>query len=244
MLNSSVFAQSGDTTMPSDFVDITTLIPSIVLDIRYYTVHNFVGEKIDGYSAPKCLLTKPAAIALQSVQQALEKFSFSLKVYDCYRPQRAVNHFVRWASVYHDTKTKQEFYPTVDKRHLFRDGYIAAKSSHSRGSTVDLTIVPVPTPLQEQYIPEQRLSECYLPKKQRFKDNSIDMGTGYDCFHELAATANGQITQQQRINRLLLKTLMEKQGFKNYSKEWWHFTLKDEPFPETYFDFVISGEIR
>jgi D-alanyl-D-alanine dipeptidase len=107
-----------------------------------------VGEKIDGYSAPKCLLTKPAAIALQSVQQALEKFSFSLKVYDCYRPQRAVNHFVRWASVYHDTKTKQEFYPTVDKRHLFRDGYIAAKSSHSRGSTVDLTIVPVPTPLQ------------------------------------------------------------------------------------------------
>jgi D-alanyl-D-alanine dipeptidase len=185
-------------------------------------------------------LTKAAAIALQSVQQALEKFSFSLKVYDCYRPQLAVNHFVKWASVYHDTKTKQEFYPTVDKRHLFRDGYIAAKSSHSRGSTVDLTIVPIPTPLQEQYVPSQGLYACYLPKKQRFKDNSIDMGTGYDCFHDLAATANGEITQQQRINRLLLKTLMEKQGFKNYSKEWWHFTLKNEQFSEIYFDFVIE----
>jgi D-alanyl-D-alanine dipeptidase len=240
VMSQSVFARLGDSTMPSEFVDVTTVIPSIVLDMRYYTAHNFVGEKIDGYLAPKCLLTKAAAHALGKVQRELENFSLSLKIYDCYRPQRAVNHFASWAKDVADTRTMLEFYPTVDKRHLFRDGYIAARSSHSRGSTVDLTIVPVPTPPQEVYVSGQRLFECDLPRGQRFKDNSIDMGTGYDCFHELAATANGQITTQQRVNRLLLKTVMEKPGFRNYSKEWWHFTLRDEPFPKRYFDFVIE----
>jgi len=229
--------QTGN--MPRDFVDITTVIPSIVLDMRYYTAHNFVGERIDGYLAPKCLLTKPAARALKKVQTELKGFSLSLKVYDCYRPQRAVNHFLRWGKDIDDTKTKQEFYPSLDKRVLFQKGYIATKSGHSRGSAVDLTIVPVPTPQQENYVSGQRLSECYLPTEQRFKDNSLDMGTGFDCFHKLSATNNLQLTPQQRANRLLLKTVMEKHGFRNFAEEWWHFTLKNEPH-STYFNFTIK----
>ena len=226
--------------IPDCFVDIAKVIPSAVLDIRYFGSHNFVGERVDGYNAPKCYLTKPAADALAKVQEELKDFSLSLKIYDCYRPQRAVNHFVRWAKEIDNTKTKKEFYPTVNKKNLFRDGYIAEKSSHSRGSTVDLTIVPVPVPEQEKYTPGQPLHECYLPLEMRFKDNSIDMGTGFDCFHELSHPANNKVGLQQRINRVLLKTLMEKHGYKNYDKEWWHFTFRDEPFPDTYFYFIVE----
>ena len=226
--------------MPESFVDIQKVIPYVVLDIRYYGPHNFVGERVDGYNAGKCIITKEAAEALARVQKDLEPYSLSLKIYDCYRPQRAVNHFVRWATEIDNTKTKKEFYPTVDKRNLFKDGYIDSKSGHSRGSTVDLTIVPLPAPKQQEYIPGQKLSECYLPAAKRFGDNSIDMGTGFDCFHELSNTANANIGHQQKINRLLLKSLMEKHGFRNYDKEWWHFTLKNEPYPDTYFDFVIE----
>jgi D-alanyl-D-alanine dipeptidase len=190
--------------------------------------------------APKCYLTKEAVQALAEVQKDLEPYSLSLKIYDCYRPQRAVNHFVRWATEIENTKTKKEFYPTIDKRNLFKDGYIDSKSGHSRGSTLDLTIVPSPAPAQPQYSPGQKLYECYLPAAKRFSDNSIDMGTGFDCFHELSNTANANIGHQQKINRLLLKSLMEKHGFRNYDKEWWHYTLKNEPYPDTYFDFVIE----
>ncbi len=225
---------------PESFIDVQAVIPSVLLDIRYYGSHNFVGERIDGYNAPKCILTKPAALALNSVQRELAKFSFSLKVYDCYRPQRAVNHFVRWAKAVEDTRTKEEFYPTVDKRYLFRDGYIAEKSGHSRGSTVDLTIVPLPPPQQADYTPGQPLAACHLPADQRFKDNSIDMGTGFDCFHNLSHPENHKVHPQARLNRMFLKTLMEKYGFKNYEYEWWHFTLKDEPYPATYFDFPVE----
>ncbi|MGD0278876.1 MAG: M15 family metallopeptidase [Smithella sp.] len=226
--------------MPDSFVDIQKVIPGIVLDIRYYSPHNFVGERVDGYLAPKCFLTKEAAEALSKVQKDLEPFSLSLKIYDCYRPQRAVNHFARWASKIENTRTMKEFYSTVDKRNLFKDGYIARKSGHSRGSTLDLTIVPLPVPAQPQYSPGQKLYECYLPAAKRFADNSIDMGTGFDCFHELSHTANPSISHEQKINRLLLKSLMEKHGFVNYDMEWWHFTLKNEPFPDTYFDFPIE----
>ncbi len=225
---------------PAGFVDLGEAAPSITLDIRYYTPHNFVGEPIDGYNKPKCLLTGEAAEALKKVQNELRQFDLSLKVYDCYRPQRAVMHFVKWASNIQDIKTKEEFYPTVDKRNLFRDGYIAERSSHSRGSTVDLTIVPLPAPEQEKYTPGQKLSACFLSADKRFKDNSIDMGTGFDCFHELSHTANTKAGPGQRINRLVLKSLMEKHGFQNYSLEWWHYTLKDEPFPSTYFDFPVE----
>lgn len=225
---------------PQDFVDIGKAIPSVILDIRYHSLHNFVGARVDGYDAPKCLLTAPAAEALSRVQEELARSSLSVKIYDCYRPQRAVNHFVRWAKDMDDAKTKGEFYPTADKRHLFRDGYIAEKSGHSRGSTVDLTIVPLPVPKQESYRPGQHLHACFLPASQRFGDNSIDMGTGFDCFHELSHTLNPKIGDQQRANRLLLKALMEKYGFRNYDREWWHFTLVKEPYPGTYFDFPME----
>jgi D-alanyl-D-alanine dipeptidase len=232
--------QADADKMPDNFIDIQKVIPEIVLDIRYYGPHNFLGEGVDGYMAPKCFLTKEAAEALAKVQKDLEPYSLSLKIYDCYRPQRAVNHFVRWATEIENTKTKKEFYPTIDKRNLFKDGYIDSKSGHSRGSTLDLTIVPSPAPAQPQYSPGQELHECYLPAAKRFGDNSIDMGTGFDCFDELSHTANINIGHQQKINRLLLKSIMEKHGFRNYDKEWWHFTLKNEPFPDTYFDFVIE----
>ena len=226
--------------MPERFVDIKEVIPDIQLDIRYFGCHNFVGEKVEGYIAPKCILTREAAEALVGVQKDLSQFSLSLKIYDCYRPQRAVNHFVRWAKEIENTKTKKEFYPSVDKRNLFVDSYIDSKSGHSRGSTVDLTIIPLPAQEQPEYTPGQKLSECYLPASIRFRDNTIDMGTGFDCFDELSHTVSSNIGQKQKINRLLLKTLMEKHGFKNYDKEWWHYTLKNESYPDTYFDFVIE----
>jgi D-alanyl-D-alanine dipeptidase len=230
----------GQDKMPVGFVDIQKTIPEVILDIRYYGQHNFLGEIVDGYMSPKCFLSKEAAEALVGVQKELASYALTLKIYDCYRPQRAVDHFVRWAQENKNTKTMREFYPTIDKKNLFKDGYIDSKSSHSRGSTVDLTIVPVPVPAQTIYIPGQQLSECYLPAEKRFGDNSIDMGTGFDCFHELSNTANTNISRQQKINRLLLKSLMEKHGYKNYDKEWWHYTLKNEPYPDTYFNFVIE----
>jgi len=222
------------------FVDIKDIIPDIKLDIRYFSLHNFAGAKINGYNAGKCIISKEAARALSQVQKDLNRVSLSLKIYDCYRPQRAVDHFVVWARDIDDTKTKKEFYPTIDKRNLFKDGYIDSKSGHSRGSTVDLTIVPLPLPEQPVYVSGQQLHECYLPASQRFMDNSIDMGTGFDCFHELSHTQNNAITYQQRANRMLLKSLMEGHGFRNYEKEWWHYTLNNEPYPDTYFDFVIE----
>ena len=225
---------------PDAFADITEVIPDVLLEIRYFGEHNFLGTKVDGYLAPRCFLTKPAAQALAAVQNYLRPFSLSLKIYDCYRPQQAVDHFVRWAKDIDDTKTKKEFYPTVDKRHLFRDGYIDSRSGHSRGSTVDLTIVPLPVPLQPAYIKGEPLRDCTLPAGERFADNSIDMRTGFDCFDELSHPENPRVGLPQRINRLLLKTLMEKHGFRNYDKEWWHFTLNNEPYPNTYFNFPVK----
>lgn len=236
----SLFAGECVEKMSDNFVDIRQIIPDIDMDMRYYSEHNFLGERVDGYRAPKCILTKEAADALARVQKDLKLYSLTLKIYDCYRPQRAVNHFVRWAKEIGNTKTMREFYPTIDKRNLFRDGYIDSKSGHSRGSTVDLSIVPFPAPKQADYISGQKLSACYLPSGQRFGDNSIDMGTGFDCFHELSHTANPGIGREQKINRLLLKSVMEKHGFKNYDKEWWHYTLKNEPYPNTYFDFPVE----
>ncbi len=231
---------TGAEKMPGSFVHIEELIPDAILDIRYFGKHNFLGTPVDGYLAPTCILTREAAQALAKVQKDLAPFSMTIKIYDCYRPQQAVDHFVRWAKNIGDTKTKKEFYPTVDKKNLFRDGYVADRSSHSRGSTVDLTIVPLPAPIQPVYHEGAPLSECYLPAGVRYADNSLDMGTGFDCFHELSHPDNKYIGPQQRSHRLLLKTLMEKHGFKNYDKEWWHFTLVNEPYPDTYFNFPVK----
>lgn len=226
--------------MPDTFVNISEIIPGVLLDIRYYGYHNFLGTRVDGYHAPKCLLTKPAAQALAGVQKDLAPYGLTLKIYDCYRPQQAVDHFVRWAKDVDDVKTKKEFYPTVDKRNLFRDGYIDSRSGHSRGSTIDLTVVSVPAAAEPSYTPGQEQFECFLPAGMRFADNSLDMGTGFDCFHEISNTENPKIAKRQRIYRLLLKTLMEKHGFRNYDKEWWHYTLNNEPYPNTYFNFPVK----
>jgi D-alanyl-D-alanine dipeptidase len=225
--------------IPEGFIEIRTVIPDIILDLRYTTNHNFLGRPVEGYLAEKCYLTKAAADSLAKVQTELRKFSLSLKIYDAYRPQCAVDDFVKWAKILGDTLTKKEFYPTVDKSRLFVDGYIAEKSGHSRGSTVDLTIVPIPLSEQPEFEFNNQC-ECYKPVDERFKDNSLDMGTGFDCFNSLSYTENPEISPQERANRLLLRSLMEKYGFKNLAEEWWHFTLKNEPFPKTYFNFLIK----
>ena len=235
LFSSTFFCQE----IPEGFVEIHEVIPDIILDLRYLTNHNFLGVPVDGYENEKCYITKSAADSLAKVQAELRKFSLSLKIYDAYRPQQAVDHFVRWAKDLSDTITKKEFYPTLDKSRLFVDGYIAEKSGHSRGSTIDLTIVPIPLPSQPIFDVENQC-ECFESTDKRFQDNSIDMGTGFDCFHSLSHTENIKLTSQQRANRLLLKSLMDKYGFKNLAEEWWHFTLRNEPFPKTYFDFEIK----
>lgn len=226
--------------MPAGFVSLSDVLPTVPLEIRYHGSHNFLGRPVEGYRAPRCILTRPAAAALAKVQADLIPFSLSLKIYDGYRPQRAVDDFVRWAKDLDDRRMQAEFYPNVNKAHLFRDGYIDSRSGHSRGSTVDLTIVPLPLPPQPAYRPGQPLVACYRPAGERFADNGIDMGTGFDCFDERSHPANSGIGLPQRINRLLLKTLMEKHGFRHYDKEWWHFTLNNEPYPDTYFDFPVQ----
>jgi D-alanyl-D-alanine dipeptidase len=238
--NAPSIAQTIVNHKPEDFVDVKSVIPDIILELRYFSNHNFIGKRVDGYNAEICYLTKAAAESLAKVQEELKKFNLSLKLYDCYRPHRAVQHFIRWANDLSDTLMKKEFYPSVDKRNLFKDGYIADRSSHSRGSTVDLTIVPIPIPEQDKYDHNAKLYESFLPYERRFRDNSIDMGSGFDCFDTISHTANNQLELNQRINRLLLKTIMEKYGFRNYPLEWWHFTLINEPYKDIYFDFPIE----
>ncbi|MFD2764979.1 M15 family metallopeptidase [Micromonospora eburnea] len=225
---------------PADFVDLGDVDPGIRADVRYATAHNFVGRPIAGYPEPRCLLTRRAAEALHRVQTAALAEGHSLKVYDCYRPQRAVNDFVAWAKLPGEQQMKGEFYPDLPKDRLFADGYIGAPTAHSRGSTLDLTLVPVPTPEQPAYVPGQPLVACTAPVGRRFPDNSIDMGTGFDCFDARAHTADARVTGAARDNRGLLQRLMTAQGFENYSLEWWHYRYVDEPYPDTYFDFPVA----
>jgi D-alanyl-D-alanine dipeptidase len=200
---------------PADIVDAATVVEGLMVEARYYGAHNFVGTQIDGYDAPRCLLTAKAAHALAAVQHDLAKTGLGLKVFDCYRPTRAVAHFVRWAKDIADLKNKVEFYPDVPKRDLFRDGYIAERSSHSRGSTVDLTVV--------------RLTD----------GEALDMGTGFDLFSPKSWPNSKAVAPQQHANRVLLAGAMQRHGFVPYPKEWWHFTLADEPYPGTYFNFPV-----
>lgn len=221
------------------FVDISDLDPSIIVEMRYSREHNFMGKIIDGYHIDKdvCLLTAQAAKNLVKVNQELKMQNQTLKVYDCYRPQRAIEEMLKWIQT-EDTKMKNEFYPTKNKMQLINEGFIESQSSHSRGSSVDLTIVNLPPKIQPPYEQDVTpLVPCF--SSERFEDNSIDMGTGYDCFHELSQTNSSSLTPQQYANRMKLVELMKKYNFTNYGKEWWHFTLDDEPFPSTYFNFVI-----
>ncbi|MFG2678594.1 M15 family metallopeptidase [Streptomyces sp. NPDC048392] len=227
---------------PEDFVALRSVDPTIIEEMRYVTAHNFVGERIDGYRQRLCILNRPAAEALHLAQRRLLRQGYSLKVYDCYRPQRAVDHFVRWAEDLDDQDMKAEFYPDVDKTRLFDDGYIAEKSGHSRGSTMDLTLVRLPAVPTRPYHPGQPLAPCFAPQAERFPDNSVDMGTGYDCFDTRSHTLDPRVQGAQRANRLLLKNTLEDVGLVNLPEEWWHFTYQPEPHPDTYFDFPVSAK--
>lgn len=212
------FAGAQERSLPEGFVYADEVVPGLVLDLRYCSTHNFVGERVDGYEAPRCILTAPAADALKEVQEELKPFGLGLKVFDAYRPQRAVDHFVRWAKNVEDTRMKPEFYPGVDKKNLFKEGYIAEKSSHTRGSTVDLTIVSLgPTSPGEE----------------------LDMGSAFDFFGPQSWPDYSGISPNQRGARMLLQVLMKRHGFQPYPQEWWHFTLKNEPYPDKSFDFPV-----
>lgn len=191
------------------FVDIQVEIPSAIIDLRYATPRNFTGRPVDGYRAAKCLLTPEASEALKKVQDELKLRSKTLRIFDCYRPHKAVVNFIRWAHSPDLPEQKKQYYPRVDKKDLFRRGYISSHSNHSRGSTVDLTI------------------------------DGLDMGTEFDFFDPLSKPSSAEISEQQKENRALLKSLMEKAGFRKMSTEWWHFTLHHEPFSDQYFDFDI-----
>ncbi|MGK5442443.1 M15 family metallopeptidase [Micromonospora sp. URMC 105] len=237
---SAVTPSPSGSPAPADFVLLSEVDPSIAVDIRYATAHNFVGRPVDGYPEPLCLLTRTAAEALRRVQIAARAQGRSLRVYDCYRPQRAADDFVRWAKDPADQRTRAEFYPRVPKSKLFDEGYIGEPTSHSSGSTVDLTLEPVPAPPRATYRPGQPLVACTAPAGRRFADGGVDMGTGFDCFDSLAHTDDPRVTGTAQRNRHLLRRLMAQNGFVNYDREWWHYRYADEPYPETYFDFPVA----
>lgn len=229
--------------LPQGFVFLKDVDPSIIQELRYKTNHNFLGRPVQGYGPQvECVLTKPAALALHQVQLQLQAQHLSLMVYDCYRPQLAVDDFIAWSKLPDEQSMKDEFYPRVNKADFFRLGYVAAKSGHTRGSTVDLTLVPIPPSNTQNYHAGQTLVACYAPVSQRFHDGSIDMGTGFDCMDKTAHPDSRDVTQIAIKNRKTLQAIMIKNGFVPYFAEWWHFTLKDEPYPNTYFDFLAQRE--
>lgn len=200
----------------SDFVKIAEAVPDVILEIRYYSTYNFIGDRIDGYEAPVALLTKEAAEALKRASDKFVAQGYRLKIFDAYRPHTAVKHFIRWAEDLDDTRMKEYFYPQVDKSQLFELGFISARSSHSRGSTVDLTLFDMAT------------------------EREADMGATYDWFGDESYPDYEGITAEQMRLRHLLRDVMLSEGFKPFDCEWWHFTLVDEPYPDTYFDFPVK----
>jgi zinc D-Ala-D-Ala dipeptidase len=233
-------ASAQEQAPPGAFVSLADVDPSIVVEMRYLTNHNFMGRRVPGYRENVCLLTRQTAAALATVQKAVKAKGYTLKVYDCYRPQRSVDAFVRWGKDLSDQRMKREFYPRVRKSRVFKEGYIATQSGHSRGSTVDLTLVKLPPRKQERYRRGDRLRDCAGPRKRRFRDNTIDMGTGYDCFDPKSHPFSDAFKGRIRANRMQLRKPMIAAGFKGLETEWWHFTLRDEPYPETYFDFPVE----
>lgn len=204
--------------LPEHFVYIEEIIPDAQVDLRYFTDKNFLGRRVAGFEASRCIITGQAAEALKKVQEELKTFGLGLKIFDAYRPQRAVDDFVKWCNDLQDTRTKAAYYPRLEKKDLMPEGYISPRSGHSRGATVDLTI---------GYADGETFRE-------------LDMGTAFDFFGPEAWSDSPVVPATQRAHRLLLKIIMEKHGFIQYPKEWWHFTLKNEPFPSTYFDFPIK----
>ena len=222
-------AQGVSTDDPSGFVELAEAVPDVILEVRYYSTYNFVGDRIDGYEAPCVLMTREAAKALKAVSDDVMAQGYRLKVYDAYRPQMAVSHFVRWAEDLNDTRMKPYFYPNETKDVLFEKGYIAAKSGHSRGSTIDLTLFDMAT------------------------GKELDMGGTFDYFgleshpdwcgdpETMEYTGDGEdgITEEQFQNRMILRAAMLRHGFRPLDEEWWHFTVEDEPYPDVYFTFPV-----
>ena len=209
----------NDLTMdPSGFVLLADHVPNIIQEIRYYSTYNFIGERIDGYEEPCALLTKEAARALKAVSSEVFVQGYRLKVFDAYRPACAVRQFVLWGIEDTDVRMKLYFYPTLEKQELFARGYIARQSSHSRGSAVDLTLLDMKT------------------------GKEVDMGSPFDLFSGLSHPDCRDITDEQYENRMLLQHVMVRNGFQPIDCEWWHFSLKDEPYPDTYFEFPVSSE--
>ena len=202
--------------LPKGFVYVQDSLPDLNVELRYCYDNNFVGEQIEGYINEVVIVTAQTVDALKKVQADLKADGFTLKVFDAYRPQRAVNHFVRWAKQVNDTMMKTQYYPKVNKRNLFKEGYIASKSRHSSGSTLDVTIVNLET------------------------GEELDMGSPYDFFGPESWVSNTNLTEEQIANRQRLQKVMLKNGFRNYSQEWWHFTLRNEPFKNQYFDFLVE----
>lgn len=202
--------------LEKDFVYIQSIVPTIALEMRYAGTNNFIGKPIKGYINPVGIVSEETAFALKKVQKSLQKKGLGLKIFDAYRPQRAVDHFAAWALDLNDTIQKHLFYPDVRKSELFDKGYISYKSGHTRGSTVDLTIIDLKS------------------------NKELDMGFPYDFFGKESWVAYDKLTKKQLKNRQLLQQVMLNNGFKNYAKEWWHFTLMNEPFPDTYFNFPIE----
>ena len=211
-----LLANSATAQIPAEFIDVRQVVRGVTIDLRYFSRNNFVGEFIDGYEEANMLMTRETAAALIPVENQLRAMGLGLKIFDAYRPQQAVDHFVRWAEDLDDTRMKYRYYPNVDKANLFSDGYIAARSGHSRGSTVDLTII------------------------DRATGDELDMGTPWDFFDLRSWPSSTEVSATQRANRMLLRTLIIEAGFRPLETEWWHFTLENEPFPDTYFNFVIQ----
>jgi D-alanyl-D-alanine dipeptidase len=232
-------------SMPKGFVYLRDIDPTIVQDIRYAGSHNFVGRPIRGYRAAECILSDRAATALKTVQGMLAEKKLSLIVWDCYRPKRAIDDFLQWSKDPALTEMKAEFYPRTDKQRLFALGYLATRSAHSRGSTVDLGLVPSsfsrspPVPLPA--LKPLALKPCTLPKGERLGDGTIDLGTGYDCLDAFGSTSNASVGEVARRNRQILKSYMVKVGFRPYAREWWHFELINEPFNRQGFDFEVAA---
>ena len=201
----------------SAFVVLADYVPAIIQEIRYYSTYNFIGDRIDGYEEPCAILTMEAARALKSVSNEMNVMGYRLKVFDAYRPASAVKHFVLWGLEDTDIRMKPFFYPDLDKEELFMKGYIASRSSHSRGSTVDLTLLDMKT------------------------GKELDMGSPFDYFSEVSHPDYTGITKEQYENRMLLRNAMIRNGFEPYDCEWWHFTLRNEPFPDTYYAFPVSS---
>ena len=202
--------------LPKGFVYLSDVDASIQKELRYLSTNNFIGKTIDGYKNNCVIVSKKTALALKKIQAILTKKGLSLKIFDAYRPQQAVDHFVKWAKVLNDTLMKQQYYPKVPKSQLFNLGFIASKSGHTRGSTVDLTIINVKT------------------------GKELDMGSPYDFFGVESHPFHKNISKKQKENRMLLRKIMLENGFKPYDNEWWHFTLRNEPFPKTYFNFPVE----